>query len=70
VCYKGDMTPEQMSIAGIVAAVVVGLILWKVLKLALKIVLFLVVVGVAAAAVGGYLRYGSVATPVPRTFER
>lgn len=55
---------ETLGAGGVITAVVVGLILWKVLKLAFKVALFLVVAAVLAAGVAMFLDGRPPALPV------
>lgn len=53
------------GIAGVVAALVVGVVLWKVFKLALKIVLFVVGAAAIALIVVLAVQHRGAALPLP-----
>lgn len=59
---------EALGAGGVVVAVIVFFVLWRLFKVAVKIVLFIVVMGVLAAGVAVYLeRAGStVRLPTPK----
>jgi multisubunit Na+/H+ antiporter MnhG subunit len=63
---------EALGAGGVVVAVIVFFVLWRLFKVAVKIVLFIVVMGVLAAGVAVYLeRAGSrVKLPTPHDVTR
>ena len=52
-------------IAGVVAALVIGVVLWKAVKLALKVVVFVVGAAVIAVIVLLAAQHGGAALPLP-----
>ena len=62
--------PQVLGIGGVVAALEVAVVLWKLFKLAFKVVLFIVVCLVLAGGVGGYLKYGKVALPIGKPYTK
>ena len=58
---------EALGAGGVVVAVVVFFVLWRMFKMAVKIVLFIVVMAVLAAGVAVYLERagGRVSLPTP-----
>lgn len=56
---------SNTGIAGVVAALVVGVVLWKVFKLALKIVVFVVGAAAIALVVALAAQHGGAALPLP-----
>lgn len=58
---------EALGAGGVVVAVVVFFVLWRMFKMAVKIVLFIVVLAVLAAGVAVYLERagGRVGLPTP-----
>jgi hypothetical protein len=61
------MDPQLLGVGGVVVALLVLVVLWKLFKLALKVALFIAVCVALAAGVGAYLKYGRLSLPVPTT---
>ena len=56
---------EALGAGGVILAVLVALILWKLLKLAFKLALFAAIVVAIVVVVGGYAQGGGPRSPVP-----
>jgi multisubunit Na+/H+ antiporter MnhG subunit len=56
---------EALGAGGVVVAVVVFFVLWRLFKVAVKIVLFIVVMGVLAAGVALYLERAGTGVRLP-----
>ena len=62
------LSTETLGAGGVVVAVIVFFVLWRLFKMAVKIVLFIVVMAVLAAGVAVYLERagGRVRLPTPQ----
>lgn len=58
------ISTEALGAGGVIAALVVGIIAWKLFKLALKVVVFVAVAAAIAAVVALYLQGGRPTLPV------
>ena len=61
---------EALGAGGVLVVVLVGLLLWKLVKLAVKVVLLVVIVGVLVVGIGAYVKGGRAALPVPKSSAR
>lgn len=59
------LSVEALGAGGVVVAVIVFFVLWRLFKVAVKIVLFIVVMGVLAAGVAVYLERAGAQVRLP-----
>jgi hypothetical protein len=55
---------EALGAGGVIVALLVALVLWKVVKVAIKVVLFVIVLAALAVGVAMFLKEGRVGLPV------
>jgi hypothetical protein len=61
------LSVEALGTGGVIVAVVVAFVLWKLVKLAFKVALLVAIVIALTLGVGAYVKGGRAGLPVPKS---